>query len=251
MKNRIALVTGGSRGLGRSSALELSQKGVAVIITYNNQREKAEEVVQEIEKKGGDAIALQLDVSKVSAHEKFISLLADTLEKKWNRNSFDFLINNAGFAYRTSFGEVTEEQFDSMMNVHFKGVFFFTQKILPYIADNGRIINFSSGLARFTTEGWIAYASMKGAVEVMTRYMAKELGPKGIRVNVVAPGIIDTDFHHGSFDTIEIKEKIGTQMALGRIGEPNDIGGIVAAMCTNETGWITGQRIEASGGMFL
>ncbi len=249
---KIALVTGGSRGLGKSSALALSQKGIDVIITYNSQKDKAEDVVHEIEDSGRKAFALKLDVGDVSSQGIFVSQLSDVLKEKWNRNSFDFLINNAGFAYNAPFGKTTEEQFDNMMNVHFKGVYFLTQNLLPYLADNGRIINFSSGLARFTTPGWSAYASMKGAVEVMTRYMAKELGPKGIRVNTVAPGIIDTDFHHGALDSAPgIKEKIGSQMALGRIGQPDDIGGVVASLCTDETGWITGERIEASGGMFL
>lgn len=251
MNDKIALVTGGSRGLGKSSALVLAEKGVDVIVTYNSQKEKAATVVKEIEQNGRKAAALQLDIGDVSSHGKFLSLLSDTLKEKWNRNTFDFLINNAGFGHYGLFGETTEEQFDSMMNVHFKGVYFLSQNLLPYLADNGRIINFSSGLARFTTQGWSAYAAMKGAVEVMTRYMAKELGPRGIRVNTVAPGIIDTDFHHGALDASEIKVQVGTQMALGRIGEPEDIGGLVAALCADETGWVTGQRIEASGGMFL
>ncbi|MFZ7101422.1 MAG: SDR family NAD(P)-dependent oxidoreductase [Peptococcaceae bacterium] len=251
MQDKIALVTGGSRGLGKSSALALAHKDVDVIVTYNSRKERADTVVKEIEENGRKAIALQLDVSNVSSHDEFLSLLSDTLKEKWNRNTFDFLINNAGFAHYAPFGETTEEQFDSMMNVHFKGVYFLSQKLVPHLADNGRIINFSSGLARFTTQGWSAYASMKGAIEVMTRYMAKELGPRRIRVNTVAPGIIDTDFHHGTFDTPEIKAKVGTQTALGKIGEPDDIGGIVAFLCTDEAGWITGQRIEASGGMFL
>lgn len=249
---KIALITGGSRGLGKSSALALSRKGVDVIITYNSQKDKADAVVHEMESNGCQAFALKLDVGDVSSHDTFISQLSDVLKKKWNRDSFDFLINNAGFAYNTPLGKATEEQFDSMMNVHFKGVYFLTQSLLQYIADNSRIINFSSGLTRFATPGWSVYASMKGAVEVMTRYMAKELGHRGIRVNTVAPGIIDTDFHQGALDAVPgIKEKIGTQMALGRIGEPDDIGGVVAALCNDEMGWITGERIEASGGMLL
>lgn len=249
---KIALVTGGSRGLGRNSALALSKKGIDVIITYNNQKEKADDVVREIEENGHRSSVLQLDVGEVSSHGSFVSELLEILKGKWNRDSFDFLINNAGFAYNSNFGKTTEEQFDNMMNVHFKGVYFLTQSLLTCLADNGRIINFSSGLTRFTTPGWSAYASMKGAVEVMTRYMAKELGQRGIRVNTVAPGIIDTDFHHGALDAApDLKEKIGTQMALGRIGQPEDIGGIVASLCNDEMGWITGERIEASGGMLL
>ncbi|MFL0195866.1 SDR family NAD(P)-dependent oxidoreductase [Clostridium sp. WILCCON 0269] len=249
---KIALITGGSRGIGKSSALALSRKGIDVIITYNSQKDKADAVVNEIEDNGGKAFALRIDVGDVSSHKTFVSQLSEILKEKCNRDSFDFLINNAGFAYNSKFGKTTEEQFDSMMNVHFKGVYFLTQNLLSYLADNGRIINFSSGLARFTTPGWSAYASMKGAVEVMTRYMAKELGTRGIRVNMVAPGIIDTEFHHGTLDAAPgIKEKIGTQMALGRIGQPDDIGGVVASLCNDEMGWITGERIEASGGMLL
>ena len=248
---KIALVTGGSRGLGRSSALALARKGVDIVLTFNSQKEKAQAVVAEIKNCGRQAHALQLDLGNVPSHAAFLAQLANVLQEKWNRSTFDFLINNAGFGHQAPFGKTTEEQFDSMLGVHFKGVYFLAQSLLPCLAGNGRIINFSSGLTRFTTPGWSAYASMKGAVEVMTRYMSKELGSKGIRVNTVAPGIIDTDFHHGTFDASEIKAKIGEQTALGRIGEPDEIGGIVAALCTDETGWITGERIEASGGMFL
>ncbi|MDD9150591.1 SDR family oxidoreductase [Sporolactobacillus sp. CQH2019] len=249
---KIALVTGGSRGLGKSTALALAKKGVDVIVTYNSQKEKADAVVDEIENSGRKAAALQLDVGETALHHTFAAQLSEVLKSIWNRGRFDFLINNAGFAYNAPFAETTEEQFDSMMRVHFKGVYFLTQNLLPQLVDHGRIINFSSGLARFTTPGWSAYAAMKGAVEVMTRYMAKELGPRGIRVNTVAPGIIDTDFHHGALDAVPgIKEQIGTQITLGRIGRPDDIGGIVASLCRDEMGWITGERIEASGGMFL
>lgn len=249
---KIALVTGGSRGLGRSAALALARKGTDVVLTYNSQKEKADKVVHEIEDIGRKAAALRLDVGDVSSHRDFTVQLSDALKKNWERDTFDFLINNAGFAHNSKFGETTEEQFDSMMNVHVKGVYFLTQSLLPHLADGGRIINFSSGLARFTTPGWSAYACMKGAVEVLTRYMAKELGERGIRVNTVAPGIIDTDFHQGALDAApDIKENIGKQMALGRIGQPEDIGGVVATLCGEETGWITGERIEASGGMFL
>lgn len=249
---KIALVTGGSRGLGKNAALALAKKGADVIVTYNSQKEKADAVVHEIESSNHKAIALQLDVGDVSSHHTFVTQLSEILRETWNRSTFDFLINNAGFAYNAQFGETTEEQFDSMMRVHFKGVYFLTQNLLPQLADHGRIINFSSGLARFTTPGWSAYAAMKGAVEVMTRYMAKELGPRGIRVNTVAPGIIDTDFHHGALDAAPgIKETIGKQAALGRIGQPEDIGSIVASLCSDEMKWITGERIEASGGMLL
>ena len=250
--SKIALVTGGSRGLGKNSAIALSKKGIDVIITYNKEKEKADLVVNEIEKNGCKAFALQLDVGNVASHEVFAAKLSDVLKEKWNQEKFDFLINNAGFGIMASFVDTTEEQFDSLMNVHFKGVFFLTQKLTKLIADNGRIINFSTGLARFVGPGFSAYAAMKGAIEILTKYMAKELGDRGIRVNVVAPGVTNTDFHHGGLDNNQVaKDMFGSQTALGRVGEPDDIGGVVASLCTAEMSWVTGERIEASGGMLL
>lgn len=249
---KIALVTGGSRGLGKNSAIALSKKGMDVIITYNKQKEKADLVVKEIESNGCRAVAMQLDVSNISSFDSFVSKLSDVLQEHWNQDHFDFLINNAGFGINSTFVNTTEEQFDSLMNVHFKGVFFLTQKLTPYLADNGGIVNFSTGLARFTTPGFSAYAAMKGAIEVLTKYMAKELGSRSIRVNVIAPGPIDTDFF--GTDLVEnpgIKTFFASQSALGRMGEPNDIGGVVASLCSTEMGWVNAQRIEASGGMLL
>jgi NAD(P)-dependent dehydrogenase (short-subunit alcohol dehydrogenase family) len=249
---KIALVTGGSRGLGRDSAIALSKKGIDVIITYNTQKEKADLVVKEIEDNGGKAVAMQLDVSDVSSFDSFVSKFSDVLNENWNRNHFDFLINNAGFSGHYSILDTTEEQFDSLMNVHFKGVFFLTQKLIPLIADNGGIVNTSTGLTRFTIPGSAAYAAMKGAVEVLTRYLAKELGHRGIRVNAIAPGAINTEFSGDNYiKNPGLKDFIGSQTALGRIGKASDIGGIVANLCTNEMGWVNAQRIEASGGMFL
>ncbi|USL27464.1 SDR family NAD(P)-dependent oxidoreductase [Priestia megaterium] len=252
MTNKIALVTGGSRGLGRSSALALSQKGYGIIITYRTQKEKADEVISEIKKHGGQAAALQLDTGLVSSFDDFVSSLIDVLKEKWNRDTFDYLVNNAGVGISAPFANTTEEQFDSLVNVHFKGVYFLTQKLLPLLADNGGIVNVSSGLTRFTTEGNSAYAAVKGAIEVFTRSLAKELGSRGIRVNTVAPGPMATDFGGGIMrDNENLKAFIGSVTALGRVGEADDISGVIASLCTDEMRWVTAQRIEASGGMSL
>lgn len=252
MTNKIALVTGGSRGLGRSSALALSQKGYGIIITYRTQKEKADEVISEIKKHGGQAAALELDTGLVSSFDDFVSSLIDVLKEKWNRDTFDYLVNNAGVGISAPFANTTEEQFDSLVNVHFKGVYFLTQKLLPLLADNGGIVNVSSGLTRFTTEGNSAYAAVKGAIEVFTRSLAKELGSRGIRVNTVAPGPMATDFGGGIMrDNENLKAFIGSVTALGRVGEADDISGVIASLCTDEMRWVTAQRIEASGGMSL
>jgi NAD(P)-dependent dehydrogenase (short-subunit alcohol dehydrogenase family) len=249
---KIALVTGGSRGLGRNSAIALSRKGIDVIVTYHSRQEEAESVVKEIEGNGRKAAALQLDAGDISSFEAFASRLSDVLKEKWNQEHFDILINNAGFGVYAPLADTTEEQFDSLMNVHFKGVFFLTQKLISRIADNGRIVNVSTGLTRFANEGYGAYAAMKGAIEILTKYMAKEWGRRGIRVNAVAPGAIATDFGGGVVrDNQGIKDFIGSQTALGRVGEADDIGGVVATLCTDDMGWVNAQRIEASGGMFL
>ncbi|NOW95771.1 SDR family NAD(P)-dependent oxidoreductase [Mucilaginibacter sp. SG564] len=249
--NKIALITGGSRGLGKNAAQHLAKKGIDVILTYRSKKEEAEEVVASIEKLGRKAAALQLDTSVVKSFDGFISQLTALLQEKWGRGTFDFLINNAGIDAASKFAETTEEDFDNLMNIHFKGVYFLTQKSLPVIADGGRIINFSTGLARFSTPGYAAYASMKGAIEVLTKYLAKELGPRGIAANVVAPGIIETDFTKEAFSHEGMHDRISSITALGRPGMPDDIGGIVAFLCTEEARWINAQRIEASGGMFL
>jgi len=209
--SKIALVTGGSRGLGKNSAIALSKKGIDVIITYNQQKEKADLVVRKIEKNGCKAVAMQLDVSNVSSFDSFASKLSDVLKENWNQDHFDFLINNAGFGINAAFVDTTEEQFDSLINIHFKGVFFLTQKLTGFLADNGAIINFSTGLARFTHEGYSVYGAVKGAIEVLTKYMAKEMGSRGIRVNVIAPGPINTDFFGTSLiDYPEIKTALGS-----------------------------------------
>ena len=247
----IAIVTGGSRGLGRDMAQSLAAKGQDVILTYNSKKDEAQEVVAHIEKAGRKAVALQLDVSDSSSFATFAQSVRDAL-RHWNREDFDFLVNNAGTGLNAPIMETTEEQFDQMMNIHFKGVFFLTQALLPLMKDGGRIVNISSGLARFTFPGYGAYAAMKGAVEVLTRYMAKELGPRGIAVNVVAPGAIETDFGGGAVrDNAEFNSLIAGQTALGRVGLPSDIGGGVASLLSEDNRWINGQRIEVSGGMLL
>ena len=252
MKDKIALVTGGSRGLGKNMALSLAQGGSDVILTYHSKEEEALGVVKEIEGKGRRAATLQLDAGEMKSFDGFFERVSRILKETWGRDTFDFLINNAGVGGNGSVAGTSEETFDLLSNIHFKGVFFLTQKALPLIADNGRIINLSSGLARMTTPGYAAYASMKSAVETLTRYLAKEVGARGITANVIAPGIIRTDFTKDVYENApQIIEFIASQTALGRTGVPEDIGGIVAFLCTEEARWITAQRIEASGGQFL
>ena len=250
--SKIALVTGGSRGLGKNMALSLAQRGIDVIITYNSQKDDALAVVAEIEQAGQKAAALQLNTGDVKGFDGFFDQLQTTLQVTFGTNRFNFLINNAGIGIHASFAETTEEQFDQLMNIHLKGVFFLTQKVLPLLNDGGRIINVSSGLARFAVPGSSAYGALKGAVEVLTRYQAKELGSRGIAVNVVAPGAIETDFGGGHVrDNAQLNQWVASVTALGRAGLPDDIGGVVAFLCTDDARWINGQRIEVSGGMNL
>ncbi len=251
-KNKIALVTGGSRGLGRDMAINLAKKGIDVVLTYNTNKTEADKVVAEVERAGQKALALQLDTSNVKTFDTFFTTLKTALPETFGSDHFDFLINNAGTALYAPFAETTEEQFDAALNIHYKGVFFLTQKALPVLNDGGRIINISSGLARVSLPGSSAYGSMKGAVEVLSRYLAKELGSRGIAVNVVAPGAIETDFGGGrTRDDAAINKHIASVTALGRVGLPDDIGGVVAFLCTDDAKWINGQRIEVSGGMML
>jgi NAD(P)-dependent dehydrogenase (short-subunit alcohol dehydrogenase family) len=247
---KIAIVTGGSRGLGKSACLHIAQKGIGVILTYKQKKTDADAVVASIEAKGGQAVALALDAGDISTFPRFVTEVQKLLQQKWQRKDFDFLINNAGVGVHAAFAETTEEQFDQLLNVHFKGTFFLTQKLLPLIANGGRIINTSSGLARFTMPGYAAYAAMKGAIEVLTRYLAKELGPRKISVNTVAPGAIETDFGGGTVrDNKQVNDMIAAQTPLGRVGLPDDIGGLIAALLTEDTRWVNAQRIEASGGI--
>ncbi|MFD2288486.1 SDR family oxidoreductase [Pedobacter petrophilus] len=251
-QNKIALVTGGSRGLGKNAALKIAEKGIDVIVTYQSKKEEAENTVNEIKKLGVNAAALQLDVADSGSFDAFIAEVKATLQHTFNTSQFDFLVNNAGIGINAPFAETTEDQFDQLVNIHLKGPFFLTQKALAIINNGGSIINISSGLARFSLPGYSAYGAMKGAMETLTRYQAKELGAKGIRSNIIAPGAIETDFGGGVVrDNEQMNAGIASQTALGRVGLPDDIGGVVAFLCTEEARWINAQRIEISGGMFL
>jgi len=251
-QNKIALVTGGSRGLGKNAAIKIAEKGIDVIVTYQTKKEDAENTVEEIKQLGVNAAALQLDVTDSKTFNPFITEVKSTLNTVFNADKIDFIVNNAGIAIHASFEETTEDQFDTLVNIQFKGPFFLTQKVLPILNDGGAIINISSGLARFSLPGYAAYGAMKGAMETLTRYQAKELGARGIRSNIIAPGAIETDFGGGVVrDNEQMNAGIAAQTALGRVGLPDDIGGVVAFLCTEEARWINAQRIEASGGMFL
>ena len=249
---KIAILTGGSRGLGKNSALRLAKSGVDVLLTYNTKKNEADAVAAEIEAMGRNSAALHLDVSDLKSFDGFIQQAQKVLKEKFNSGKFDYLINNAGSGATIPFENVKEEQFDFLLNVHFKGVYFLTQKLLPHMNDKGRIINISSGTTRFVNPGYSVYASMKGAVETLTKYLAKELGPRGITANILAPGAIETDFNNAAIrNNPAIKERIASMTPLGRVGEANDIGGIIAFLCSDDAYWINGQRIEASGGINL
>jgi NAD(P)-dependent dehydrogenase (short-subunit alcohol dehydrogenase family) len=249
-KEKIALVTGGSRGLGKDMAIQLAKKGIHVVITYHSKKTEAEEVVAAIKSLGKKAAALQLDVSKSSSLDSFVSTLRSTLVKEFGSERLDALVNNAGSGLHADFENTTEEQFDLMMNIHLKSPFFLTQKLLPLFNEGSSIVNISSGLTRFSFTGYEAYATMKGAVETLTNYQAKFLGSRGIRVNVVAPGAIETDFGGGAVrDNADLNKLISSLTALGRVGQPDDIGSVVAFLCSDESKWINAQRIEVSGGM--
>lgn len=248
----IALITGASRGLGRNAALKLAAQGSDLILTYRSNRAEAEAVVAAVQALGRRAVALPLDVGDSASFEAFAGQVREALTTHWQRERFDHLINNAGIGTHAALADTTEAQFDELVNIHFKGVFFLTQCLLPLIADGGRIVNVSTGLTRFALPGYAAYASMKGAIEVLTKYMAKELGPRGIAVNTVAPGAIETDFGGGTVrDNADINAYIASQTALGRVGQPDDIGGVFASLLSPDNRWVNAQRIEASGGMFL
>jgi NAD(P)-dependent dehydrogenase (short-subunit alcohol dehydrogenase family) len=249
---KIALVTGGSRGLGRAMALHLARHRRDIILTYRSAQAEADAVVREIEGFGRKALALRLDVSDSSTFEAFAKDVAARLAETWQRSHFDFLVNNAGIGIHAAFLQTTEAQLDELFRIHLKGPFVLTQKLAPLIADGGRILNVSTGLARFTLPGYAAYAAMKGGVEVLTRYMAKELGARRIGVNTIAPGAIETDFAGGVVrDNANMNAAIASQTALGRVGLPDDIGEAVSMLLSDEAHWISGQRVEVSGGMFL
>lgn len=252
MEQKIAVVTGGSRGLGRDMALSLAKKGIDLIFTYNANKAEADKVVQEIKALGQKAIAYPLDITKPELFDAFIDTAMAHLKEHTGKARFDFLINNAGFIHYENFDAASEGQFDDMLNVHFKGPFLLTQKVLPYLNEGGGIVNISSGLTRFATPGYATYAAMKGAMETLTLYLAKELGSRKIRANIVAPGAIETDIQGGAVrDNADLNAYLASQTALGRVGLPGDVGGVVAFLCTDDARWITAQRIEVSGGMNL
>jgi NAD(P)-dependent dehydrogenase (short-subunit alcohol dehydrogenase family) len=251
MTEKIAIITGGSRGLGRTTAINLAKRGVDLIFTWRVKEQEAESLIRECEALGRRAAGFRLDTGEVHSFDGFVEEVRRTLQS-WGRERFDYLVNNAGNSLHVGFTETTEEQFDSIFNVHVKGIYFLTQKLLPLMNDGGRIVNVSSGLARFALPGSSAYGAAKGAVEVLTRYLAKELGPRGITANVVAPGAIQTDFSGGIVrDNPEVNKTVANMTALGRAGLPDDIGPMIAALLSDENRWVNGQRIEVSGGMFL
>jgi NAD(P)-dependent dehydrogenase (short-subunit alcohol dehydrogenase family) len=248
---RIAIVTGGSRGLGRSTVISLARRGVDSIFTYHSNEAEAERVVDLVGQAGRKAVALQLDTGDARGFDPFVERVRQALAEL-GADRFDYLVNNAGISHHKPFDRTTEEELDALYDVHFKGVFFLTQKLLPLINDGGRIVNISSGLTRFTTPGSGAYASMKGAIEVLTRYQAKELGARGIAVNTVAPGAIATDFSGGMVrDNPEVNKRVADMTALGRVGQPDDIGPMIASLLSEDNRWVNAQRIEVSGGMAL
>lgn len=248
--SKIAIITGASRGLGKSMALHIARNGDDVLVTYHSNKGEAEKVVAEIESLGRRAVAVQFDVAQISTFDAFVANVREALLRAFGRNDFDVLINNAGSGTYATIADTTEAQFDAMVNEHLKGPYFLTQKLLPLIKDGGRIINIASGLTRFSYPGYAAYASMKGGVEVLTRYMATELGARKISVNTIAPGAIETDFGGGAIrDNKELNGQIASLTVLGRVGLPDDVGSAVASLLSDNSGWINAQRIEVSGGM--
>ncbi|WP_028630129.1 SDR family NAD(P)-dependent oxidoreductase [Metapseudomonas resinovorans] len=248
----ISIITGANRGLGRNTAVSIARHGGDVILTYRNGAEEAKAVVAEIEALGRKAVALQLDVTDVSSFTAFANTVAEALSTTWNRSTFDHLINNAGQGEMASIADTTEAQFDALFNTHVKGVFFLTQALLPLIEDGGRIVNFSSGLTRVSVAGFSAYSAAKGAVEVLTVYMAKEFGSRGIAVNTVAPGAIETDFLGGAVrDLPDLNKQFADMTALGRVGVSDDVGPMVASLLSPDNRWVTAQRIEVSGGQTI
>jgi NAD(P)-dependent dehydrogenase (short-subunit alcohol dehydrogenase family) len=249
---RIALITGGSRGLGKNTALHLAAQGSDVILTYRSAKAEAQATVAAVQAQGRRAVALELDTSNSASFPAFATSVQQALAEIFQRDRFDHLVNNAGEGRYASIMETTEAQFDDLVNMHLKGVFFLTQKLAPLMNDGGRIVNISSGLTRFALPGYGAYAAMKGAVEVLSCYMVKELGTRGITVNTLAPGAIETDFGGGAVrDNAQLNAFVAAQTALGRVGLPDDIGGAIAALLAPGSAWINAQRIEASGGMFV
>jgi len=251
-QSKIALITGGSRGLGKDMALRIAEKGIDVIITYNNNADDAAKVVDQIRQTGRKAATLKLNTGEIKSFDSFNEQLKGILTEQFSSDHIDFLVNNAGIGGYKLIGEVTEDFFDELLNIHFKGVYFLTQQLLPLINDGGGLVNVSSGLTRITYPRSSAYAAMKGAIEVFTRYLAKELGARGIRANTIAPGAVMTDFGGAHLRESEESQKmISAVTALGRPGVAEDIGGVVAFLCTEDARWVNGQRIEISGGLQL
>jgi NAD(P)-dependent dehydrogenase (short-subunit alcohol dehydrogenase family) len=247
---KIALVTGGSRGLGKDMALALAKKGIDVVLTYRTNKKEAEDVVAEIAQIGRKAMALSLDVGDVKSLDSFVTGLSSVLNTNWGVKTFDFLINNAGVGATIPIPQVTEEAFDNLLNIHFKGAYFLTQKSLALMNDGGAVINISTGTTRFCVPGYSVYASMKGAMEVFTKYLAKETGARGIRSNIVAPGPVETDFNNAAIrNNPQMKGFLSSLSPLGRVGQADDIGSVVAFLCSDDAKWINGQRIEVSGGI--
>lgn len=250
--NKIALVTGGSRGLGKDMAISLAKKNIDVILTYHSNKADAEEVVKTIEANGQKAVALPFDVADTKSFDSFLAQVSAVLQEKWQTSTFDFLINNAGIGATIPIANMTEEIFDNFVNIHFKGVYFLTQKSLLMMNDGGGVIFISSGTTRMTIPGYSIYSSLKSAIETFTKVVAKEYGNRGIRSNVVAPGPIETDFNDAAIrNNPQMKGFLSGITALGRVGNADDIGGVVAFLCTEDAKWINGQRIEVSGGMSL
>jgi NAD(P)-dependent dehydrogenase (short-subunit alcohol dehydrogenase family) len=252
IKRKIALVTGGSRGLGRDMALRLSEQGIDVILTYHTKKQEAQNVAAEIQKSGCKAAILQFDVSGISAFDEFLTRLTATLKENWGQEKFDYLVNNAGIGAAVPIAQLTEEIFDTFMDVHFKGVCFLTQKALTMMNDNGGVVFITAAATRYIVPGYAVYAACKSAIEVFARYVAKEYGQRGIRANIVAPGGIETDFNGAVIrDNPRLQAFIVSQTALGRVGRADDIGGVVAFLCSEDAKWVNGQRIEVAGGMNL
>lgn len=245
----VSIVTGGSRGLGRNSALSIARRGGDVILTYLDGAENAKTVVAEIEAMGRKGMAIQLDTSSTAGFPAFVEQVKTALQNTWHRQSFDHLVNNAGHGEMAAFADTTEAQFDQLFNVHVKGVYFLTQSLLPLLVDGGKIVNFSTGLTRASYPGFSAYSAAKGAIEILSLYLAKELGARGITANTIAPGAIETDFLGGAVrDTPAYNEAFASIIALGRVGKPDDIGPAVASLLSADNNWVTAQRIEVSGG---
>ncbi len=250
-QSSIALITGGSRGIGRSSALALAARGHDVIVTYRSAEREADEVVQAIRALDRRALALPLDVADSASFAAFARLLREQLQQTWQRADFDALVNNAGIGGYAPFAQTDQTTFDALVDVHFKGPFFLTQALLPLLADGGRILNVSSGLSRYAVSGLSVYSAVKGALDVFSRVLAVELGPRRITVNVVAPGGIATDFGGGTMRDATLQRTVAAETPLGRIGEPEDVAGVIASLLAADSGWINGQRIEVTGGYRL